>query len=76
MSKCLGGTNDNKNLLIKSKGSALVENLADRSCSNCENKPLCWKRDFHQTFNSFQMLIQSYEDGMSSYTNRFRKEVC
>ena len=63
VSKCLGSTNDNKNLLIKSKGSALVENLADRSCSNCENKPLCWKRDFHQTFNSFQMLIQSYEDG-------------
>jgi len=63
VSKCLGGNNDNKNLLIKSKGSALVENLADRSCSNCQNKPLCWKKDFHQTFNSFQMLIQSYEDG-------------
>lgn len=63
VSKCLGSTNDNKSLLIKSKGSALVENLADRSCSNCENRPLCWERDFHQTFNSFQMLIQSYEDG-------------
>lgn len=63
VSKCLGSTNDNKNLLIKSKGTALVENLADRSCTNCENKPLCWKKDFHQTFNSFQMLIQSYEDG-------------
>lgn len=63
VSKCLGSTNDNKSLLIKSKGSALVENLADRSCSNCQNKSLCWERDFHQTFNSFQMLIQSYEDG-------------
>jgi len=63
VSKCLGSTNDNKNLLIKLKGSALVENLADRSCSNCQNKPLCWERDFHQTFNSFQLLIQSYEDG-------------
>lgn len=63
VSKCLGSINDNKNLLNKSKGSALVENLADRSCSNCENKSLCWKRDFHQTFNSFQMLIQNYEDG-------------
>ena len=63
VSKCLGDTNDNENLLIKSKGSALVENLADRSCSNCENKPLCWERDFHQTFNSFQMLIKSYEEG-------------
>ena len=63
VAKCLGNANDNENLLIKSKGSALVENLADRSCSNCENKPLCWKRDFHQTFNSFQRLIQSYEEG-------------
>ena len=61
--KCLNDTDDNENLLIKSKGSALVENLADRSCSNCENKPLCWERDFHQTFNSFQMLIKSYEEG-------------
>jgi stage II sporulation protein E len=63
ISKCLGNTSDNERLLIKSKGSALVENLADRSCSNCENKFICWERDFHQTFNSFQMLIQSYEDG-------------
>ncbi len=61
--KCLSDVDDNENLLIKSKGSALVENLADRSCSNCENKPLCWERDFHQTFNSFQMLIKSYEEG-------------
>jgi stage II sporulation protein E len=61
--KCLSDADENESLLIKSKGSALVENLADRSCSNCENKPLCWERDFHQTFNSFQMLIKSYEEG-------------
>lgn len=63
VSKCLSNVNDNESLLIKSKGSALVENLADRSCLNCKNKPLCWERDFHQTFNSFQKLIQSYEEG-------------
>lgn len=63
MVKCLSDADNNENLLIKSKGSALIENLADRSCSNCENKPLCWERDFHQTFNSFQMLIKSYEEG-------------
>lgn len=66
VSKYLGNINDNENLLMKSKGSALVENLADRSCSNCENKSLCWNRNFHQTFNSFQMLIQNYEDGKLS----------
>ena len=63
VSKCLSNVNENENLLIKSKGSALVENLADRSCSNCENKHLCWERNFHQTFNSFQQLIRSYEEG-------------
>ncbi|EKQ55969.1 MAG: stage II sporulation protein E [Clostridium sp. Maddingley MBC34-26] len=64
MSKCLGSTSDNEKLLIKSKGSALVEALADRSCTSCENRSLCWERDFHQTFNSFQQLIQSYENGI------------
>ncbi|MFT8347712.1 stage II sporulation protein E [Clostridium saccharoperbutylacetonicum] len=63
VSRCLLNTNDNENLLIKSKGSALVENLADRSCCNCENRILCWKKDFNQTFNAFQMLIQRCEEG-------------
>lgn len=61
--KCLNDADGNENLIIKSKGNALVENLADRSCSNCENKILCWERDFHQTFSSFQTLIKSYEEG-------------
>lgn len=74
ISKCLGNINDNENLLIKSKGSALVENLADRSCSNCVNKSLCWERDFHQTFNSFQMLIQSYEEGKLSIPTDLEKK--
>lgn len=74
ISKCLGNIHDNENLLIKSKGSALVENLADRSCLNCENKPLCWERDFHQTFNSFQMLIQSYEEGRISIPTDLEKK--
>ncbi|MBE6062552.1 MAG: stage II sporulation protein E [Clostridium butyricum] len=63
VSKYLGDSNENENLLIKGKGSALVENLADRCCSKCENKSSCWEKDFNQTFNSFQGLIQSYEDG-------------
>lgn len=54
---------DNENLLINNKASALVENLADRSCSKCENMSLCWKKNFNQTYNSFQLLIQSYQDG-------------
>ncbi len=74
VSKCLGNTNDNENLLIKSKGSALVENLADRSCSDCKNMHLCWEKDFHQTFNYFQMIIQSYEEGNLSIPKDLQKK--
>lgn len=63
VSSCLGAATENENLLMKEKGSALVENLADRCCSKCENRPACWRRTFSQTYNSFQTLIQSYEDG-------------
>ena len=62
VSNCLGAVTENENLLIKGKGSALVENLADRCCVNCENRPACWEREFQQTYNSFQSLIQSYEE--------------
>lgn len=62
VSNCLGAVTENEKLLIKGKGSALVENLADRCCSNCENRPACWEREFQQTYNSFQSLIQSYEE--------------
>ena len=62
VSNCLGAVTENENLLIKGKGSALVENLADRCCANCENRPACWEREFQQTYNSFQSLIQSYEE--------------
>ncbi|WP_294406478.1 stage II sporulation protein E [uncultured Clostridium sp.] len=62
VSNCLGAVTENENLLIKGKGSALVENLADRCCANCENRIACWEREFQQTYNSFQSLIQSYEE--------------
>lgn len=63
VSKYLGDSTENENLLIKNKGSALVENLADRCCSKCENKSSCWELEFNQTFNAFQKLIQNYEEG-------------
>lgn len=63
VSTCLGAATENENLLMKSRSSALVENLADRCCSNCENRPACWERGFQQTYNLFQTLIQSSEEG-------------
>lgn len=45
--KYFGFFNENENLLIKVKGSVLVENLVDRVCFKCENKFVCWERDFY-----------------------------
>lgn len=74
VSKSLNSIRDNENLLIKSKSSAMVENLADRCCAKCINKSLCWERDFHQTYNSFQGLIQSFEDGKKSIPEDLEKK--
>lgn len=53
---------ENDCLLLKSKGTAMVENLADRVCSDCELRGRCWDRNLHSTFSSFSELITSCED--------------
>lgn len=63
MSKSVRNLSENGNLLIKSKGSALVETLADRVCSECELNRRCWERDLNNTFYSFSELIRSCEGG-------------
>lgn len=63
MSDVLNNLVDNDKLLMKTKSSALVENLADRVCGNCDMKSMCWKREMHYTYNAFSELIQNYQDG-------------
>ena len=53
---------ENDKLLMKNKGTAMVENLADRVCANCEMNRRCWDRELHNTFSSFTGLILSYEN--------------
>lgn len=62
ISDSLGTINDNEKLTMKNRGSALVERLADRCCSRCENNAACWRRNFQQTYNSFQTLLASCEE--------------
>ncbi len=62
ISNCLNETTV-KNNVCTSKGSALIENLADRSCSQCINRNICWKKEFHNTYASFQTLINNYQNG-------------
>ena len=61
MSDILNNLVDNEKLAMKGKSSALVENIADRVCSNCNMKFMCWKRELHYTYAAFEELIQNFE---------------
>lgn len=61
-SNILNDLADNDKLVLKSKSSALVENLADRVCSNCDMKFICWKRELHYTYSSFSELIENFQE--------------
>jgi len=61
MSDILNNLVDNEKLAMKGKSSALVENLADRVCSSCNMKSMCWKREIHYTYAAFEELIQNFE---------------
>ncbi|OAA82969.1 stage II sporulation protein E [Clostridium ljungdahlii] len=62
MSVVLAKLADNDKLALKNKSSALIENLADRVCSDCDMKHMCWNREAFYTYNAFAELIQNYED--------------
>ncbi|WP_186431208.1 stage II sporulation protein E [Clostridium sp. BSD9I1] len=62
MSTTLAGLADNDKLQMKVKSSALVENLADRVCSNCNMKSMCWKRESFYTYSAFVELIDNYQN--------------
>ena len=69
ISSSLNNLSENDNLLIKNKSVALVENLADRVCGNCELNNKCWGRELHKTFLSFGELIESYQEGKINIPN-------
>lgn len=53
---------ENDILSLNNKGTAMVENLADRVCCNCELRQRCWDRNLHSTFEGFSELISSCEN--------------
>lgn len=74
ISTCLGEGDDNKNLLIKNKSCALVENLAERSCNQCIKRDICWQKNFNQTYISFQSLLNNYENGKPKMPKELEKK--
>lgn len=71
MSTVLNDLVANDRLLLKNKSSAMVENLADRVCNNCDMRHLCWKREMHSTYSGFSELIRNYQESK----NIFPKEL-
>ncbi|SKA78698.1 stage II sporulation protein E [Clostridium sp. USBA 49] len=63
MSIILENLAENDKLVMKNKSAALIENLADRVCSNCNMNSMCWKRESYYTYNAFAEIIQNYEEG-------------
>ena len=62
MSTILENLAENDKLVMKNKSAALIENLADRVCGNCNMNSMCWKREAYYTYNAFAELIQNYQE--------------
>jgi stage II sporulation protein E len=62
MATILESLAENDKLLMKNKSTALIENLADRVCGNCNMNAICWKRENFYTYNAFGDLIENYQE--------------
>ncbi|SHE43047.1 stage II sporulation protein E [Clostridium fallax] len=65
---------DNDKLLLKNKGTAMIENLADRVCGSCDMKQMCWKREIHATYEAFGELIRNQQEGRRDFPEILRKK--
>lgn len=63
MSTILENLAENDRLVMKNKSSALIENLADRVCGNCNMNAMCWRRENFYTYTAFGELIQNFQEG-------------
>lgn len=65
MAATLNNLADNDRLMLKNKSCRLVENLADRVCSNCNMNSICWKREIYYTYAAFEELIQNFQENIN-----------
>ena len=73
ISRTLHDMDENGHLMYKNKSTALIENLADAVCAKCSKCDKCWDRDFNTTYNAFESLIKSYENGKVIFPNELEK---
>ncbi|KYH34375.1 stage II sporulation protein E [Clostridium tepidiprofundi DSM 19306] len=72
LSDALINLSDNDKLILKSKSSELVENLADRVCSDCDMNSICWRRELYFTYSYFFEMIENFQNDK----NEIPKELC
>ena len=65
---------NNDKLQLKNKSSALVENLADRVCANCNMNSMCWKREIYYTYTAFAELIQNYHENKKDFPEELERK--
>lgn len=70
----MNGLVGNDRLLLKSKSSALIENLGDRVCSNCDLRFTCWKRELHSTYSAFGELIRNFQEEKNVFPEELEKK--
>lgn len=75
LAKSMNKLSGNHKLSVKDKSSAMIENLADRVCSNCEMNSKCWGKELNKTFFEFSELIEMFEQGKGKI-NKSLKEKC
>ncbi|GAA0745252.1 stage II sporulation protein E [Clostridium oceanicum] len=65
---------ENQKLAMKGKSDSLVQNLADRVCSNCNMRNVCWKKETYYTYNALAELIENYQDNKKGIPNELQKK--
>lgn len=75
LAKSMNKLSGNHKLEMKDKSTAMIGNLADRVCNNCEMRSKCWEKELNNTFFEFSELIEMFEQGKGKI-NKSLKEKC
>lgn len=74
MSSILNNLADNDKLDMKSKSSALIENLANRVCGSCNTNCICWNREMHHTYSAFGDLLEVVQSGGGEFPQELERK--
>ncbi|WP_436513324.1 stage II sporulation protein E [Clostridium thermobutyricum] len=74
VSESVANLSTNEVLLYKDKSTALVNNLADRICSDCKMCNNCWNTQFNQTYSCFEKIIRGKEENYSVFPAELEKK--